>query len=104
MKTPIVKCGLWTWTVEEVPNLRDEKGDLLDGLCQSDEHPKKIKIRSELGPSDKASTLLHEMIHAGEKAIGVDLTEKRVLQVETILGMLIHQNQELFREILKQLR
>ena len=99
MKTTSVRCSLHDWTIQVVPDLRSEDGATLFG--ETDAVTKVIRLRDGLDAKDQASTLLHEALHAAERSLGSYLGEEAVLKVEGMLILLMHQNQELFRELLK---
>jgi len=63
-----------------------------------------IRVQAGLPPVSKASTLLHEILHAVADTLGGGLTEGQVRCVEQGLSMAIQDNPKLFRGIIRDLQ
>ena len=90
---PRIKIGALVLDVTEVKDLRDEKGDKMDGHIA---HNKTlIEIESEMTGGPKAQTILHEVLHEIEIQAGLDLKDSTIDALAFGIYQVIRDNPEL---------
>ena len=98
----MIPKGVWVlgkyWTVEaKVGFYRNEEcfGDTI--------HPQlRIRVDSEMSLQQTRDTLLHEIIHAIEKELGLTMSEKTVKQLSTTLLAVLRGNPSLMTFLLSE--
>lgn len=83
-----VKVGHYTYRVVHIVGLSD--GRELAG--QVDYTTQEIRLRPGLTPAHQRETLLHEVLHAIDDFMGIDLTEKQVGRLANGLAMVLADN------------
>lgn len=82
-----IKVGRHSYSVKYMEEI--EEGKLL-GVCYLDD--KRIEVAMEKGQREAESTILHEMLHAISEEYDLNLSEKRVIQLEKGLFETLERN------------
>jgi hypothetical protein len=84
-----VRIGPHVVTIAERP-LENEYGLF-------EERPYRVSVTPGLVPMERASTVIHELIHACEAVYGITLGESKVRALESAIVLAVTQNPDLIR-------
>jgi hypothetical protein len=99
-KVATVKIGPFYYSVEYIPDLRDESGKL-DGRIRHSQT--RIQIEADLNQQMTAQTLLHEILHAVVSQIAMpSLKEEVIDSLATGVYQVIRENPQLVKMINKK--
>lgn len=89
-----VKVGYKDYQVVKVDNL-DDGTNLLFGEVMY--HDEVIKLANKYPENQMKCTLIHELVHAVDDMLGIDLKEEQVIKLGAGLYQVIKDNPDMFR-------
>jgi hypothetical protein len=84
-----VKLGTGTYHIVDVKDLKDDRGNALDGQAHEDE---KIEMDADLDGLKAKRTFFHELVHTVDLYLGEELGEKRLTRYARTLFDLLYMN------------
>ncbi|MDF2485842.1 MAG: hypothetical protein K0R46_2010 [Herbinix sp.] len=89
-----IKVGYKDYKVVKVNNLDDGTNLLFGEVTYVDEV---IKLANKYPENQMKLTLIHELVHAVDDMLGIDLKEEQVVKLGTGLYQVIKDNPDMFR-------